>query len=142
MKQIDDRFFIIDLNSKYELKNLDSDALCCYICEHIEDENFVKPLATQMYHAGIRNANFCGANELHWHLWFDEADLDIIGWDNTKDIESDQITMTSSFDIEEFVEWICINKNYCTTYLFFDDTPLLNIVLDKIQHWRDEDETN
>ena len=69
---------------------------------------------------------------------FDEADIEKIGWENISAVADDDIMLTYSEDtLDSFVEWICINKDYCASYLFFDDKKTFDEVMCKIKNYKD-----
>ena len=135
MKQIEKNFFAIDINTNYNMGVVQGEAVAYVICRHVTDKSVIKDLANKICDANIKDVCFFGEQEKLWHWLFDEVDIERQDLSN-----NDDVLLTSSVDTtDEFVEELCINKNYCNTFLFFDDKKIFDEVVEKVDNYSDDD---
>ena len=113
MKQIEDRLFAIDLNSQYDIDMILFNSACYVICNHIDDRQKIKNLATFLHKEGVREINLLGDQKDVWASVFDEVDIESIGFAKLSTMMFGDLTATILYDnTDKFAKEVVTSKRF------------------------------
>ena len=134
MKQIEDRLFAIDLNSQYGIDMILFNSACYVICNHIDDRQKIKNLATFLHKEGVREINLLGDQKDVWASVFDEVDIESIGFAKLSTMMFGDLTATILYDnTDKFAKEVVTSKRFGNAYIFFDNKDIFDEVLQKLK---------
>lgn len=134
MKQIEDRLFAIDLDAKYNIDMILLNSACYIVCNHKDDNNEIKQLATFLHNEGVREINLFGDKKDTWTAIFDQVDIESIGFNKLSTMMFADLTATIQYDdLDKFAREIVTSKKFGNAYIFFDDRQIYEDIIEKIK---------